>query len=111
MTHWQIFLTEACVCLRGNNSQFELLHFRSIKLNMTRVVTSTAIAKPKSICGINYCNKELSKSYMKVHQNKVHQMKGNDATAKAVIEDEENNSDYDIDDDIIVGDTGPHRSN
>ena len=48
---------------------------------------------------------------MKVHHNKVRQEKGNDATEKAVIEDEENNSDYDIDDDIIVGDTGPHRSN
>ena len=40
---------------------------------------------------------------MKVHQNKVHQVTGNDASAKAVIEDEEFNSDYDKDDFFIGG--------
>ena len=70
---------------------------------MTRVPETSTVSKPKAICGINDCIKKFSKSYMKVHQKKDHPVVGNDATADAVIEDEEYNSDANIDDDIFGG--------
>ena len=70
---------------------------------MTRVCATGAIVKPKATCRINNCTKEYSsKSYLKKHQTKVHQLAENDDNAEADMDDDENIED-DIDDDLSGG--------
>ena len=70
---------------------------------MTRVCANGAIVKPKATCRVNNCTKEYSsKSYLKKHQTKVHQLAENDDNAEADMEDDENIED-EIDDELSGG--------